>query len=152
MRKFTIRASGRIGPRRHVLVRIHPDLQSLRAAAHALSPQHDGLAHWDNSWACFHPAQHSEHSETLTISFPANGYAGTLRLTDRDAEVGDEGPLPFEEIVAHELVHATAMIYRMNVAKVINLGGGRPGAAHEHEEQFAYIYGELAADMRAKLD
>jgi hypothetical protein len=65
-----------------------------------------------------------------------------------DAE-GNE--LSFTEIVAHELVHAAATIYRIAVAHTINLGAGR-GKAHEHEEDFAYIYGELAADMQSKLN
>lgn len=136
-------------PRRWVRVRLHPDFPSLRAAAHALRPGAAGK--FAECYGCFHPTTYRQHVETRAIRYPANGYAGTLRLVEPGAATDDNGNrLPYGEIVAHELVHAAATIYRMNVASVINLGGGR-GKSFDREEDFAYIYGELSADMQAKL-
>lgn len=149
-RRFTIRTTGYIGPKRHVVVRVHSSPHQFRTAAHALRPHRDGATHWDGCYGCFHPTTYLLNEETKAIRYPANGYAGTLRLIDQDALHAEDKSLSFDEIVFHELVHAATTIYRMNVARTVNLGGGR-GRSFEHEEEFAYIYGELAADMRAKL-
>ena len=150
MRSFTI-STDRIGRRRWCHVRVHDDLSALRRAAHALRPHRDGVGHWEACYGCFHPTCYRVNETTGAIRYPANGYAGTLRIVERDHLVDEDGcELPFTEIVAHELVHAAATIYRMNVARTINLGAGR-SRSFEHEEEFAYIYGELFADLASKL-
>lgn len=133
-----------------MIVRVHSSPVEFRRAAHALRPHRDGVGHWDRCYGCFHPTCYRLNVDTKAIRYPANGYAGTLRLIDRDALAREDVSLPFDEIAAHELVHATATIYRMNVARTVNLGAGH-GRSFEHEEDFAYIYGELAADMWTKL-
>lgn len=131
-RTFQI-ATDRIGPRRWCWVRIHPSVEHLQDAAHRLRPE-SGRAHWDGCHGCFHPTPYWHHDKTGAIRYGANGFAGTLRLA--------EGRVT-SEIVAHELVHAAAQVYRMNVTRDIRLG---PGCRHR-EEALAYIYGELFASF-----
>lgn len=130
---FTI-STDRIGPRRWIQVRIHPDVNHLRAAAHRTDPRL-GQAGWDECHGCFQPHGVRAVGE---IHDPPNGYAGILRLAD--------GWIT-SEIVAHELVHAALQVYRMNVKADVRLGNG----CRVREEQLAYIYGELFADMETKL-
>jgi hypothetical protein len=132
MRSFTI-STARIGLRRWCWVRIHPTVEHLRLAAHRTRPQH-GLGWWDECCGCFHPTTHDTHEATGEKRYPRNGFAGTLRLA--------EGWVT-SEIVAHELVHAAAQVYRMNVNSDVRFGKG----CHAREEGFAYIYGELYASF-----
>lgn len=149
-RSFTIRTSGFIGRRRHVRVRIHPDPRAFRAAAHALRPHSDGIGHWEDCWGCFQPSPYRLNTETKETRYPVNGYAGTLRLIDPAYSGYANVQNSFVEIVAHEVVHAAATVYRINVARTIRLGDGRD-RLFDHEEEFAYIYGELLADLHHHL-
>lgn len=126
IRSFTI-STDRIGPRRWCWVRIHPDSEDLCQAAQRLNANASS-GDWAGTVGCFQPA------------WPdcKTSYAGTLRLA--------EGWMT-TEIVAHELVHAALTIYRINVHTDVRLGNG----CRAREEDLAYIYGELAADMAAKL-
>lgn len=135
MHSFTI-STDRIGPRRWCRVRIHDTVEDLRAAAHRTRPHH-GLDWWSECCGCFHPTTHRLNGQTDTPRFPANGFAGTLRLA--------RGWIT-SEIVAHELVHAAAQIYRMNAKRDIRLGT----ACGQREEELAYIYGELYAALDAQ--
>lgn len=127
MRSLTI-ATDRVPPRRWWLVRIHPTVEHLRAAARRHRPQHDA-GWWDDCVGCCSAAPDP---------LPSNGYAGMIRYAETHLT---------SEIVTHELVHAAAATYRMNVATVIDLGPEcGPG-----EEDLAYIYGELYADLERKL-
>jgi hypothetical protein len=139
MKRFLI-ATDRVGPRRWCWVAVHPDLDHFRAAANRTAPHH-GLAFWDGCLGCFQPAIYRErHVDGEWIGrWPANGYAGVLRLI--------EGHVT-SEIVAHELVHAAAQIYRMNVRQGIRLGED----CGEREEQFAYVYGGLSGSLAAHND
>jgi hypothetical protein len=128
-------STDRIGPRRWCLVRIHPNVEHLRTAAHRTDPAHD-RDWWDECCGCFQPV--GLRSAGNVISDPPNGYAGILRLA--------EGWRVTPEIVAHELVHAALQVYRMNVKADVRLGNG----CREREEQLAYIYGELYADFERK--
>ena len=135
VRSFAI-STDRIGPRRWCWVRIHPDADSLRRAGHRHRPD-NGRGWWDECYGCFQPARY-EQDTTGDVHYPPNGYAGVLRLSRPDLTA---------EIAAHELVHAAATIYRMNVTRTIRLGDGHTG--FEREEDFAYIYGELYASFEA---
>jgi hypothetical protein len=135
MRSFTI-STDRVGPRRWWWVRIHDNVDQLREAAHRHRPWY-GRDHWDDTCGCCHPlgwlngGKGDQH-------WPANGYAGVIRYSEDYLT---------SEIVAHELVHAALWTYRMNVTGDVRLGrqcGGR-------EEQLAYIYGELYADLELRL-
>ncbi|WP_409463592.1 hypothetical protein [Amycolatopsis sp. GA6-003] len=138
MKRFSI-ATDRIGPRRWCWVVVHPDLDHFRAAAIRTAPWH-GTAYWDGCLGCFQPVAYRERhdGEAWVGRWPANGYAGILRLAE-----GHVSP----EIVAHELVHASAQIYRMNVDRDVRLGDD----CGEREEQLAYIYGELFASLPRDL-
>ena len=136
MRSFTI-STDRIGPRRWIQVRIHDSVQDLRRAAHRLRPD-TMSAWWDECCGCFHPTYHWFNQETQQRRYSTNGYAGLLRLADGYVT---------SEIVAHELVHAAVQVYRMNVRADVRIGSNCAG----NEENLAYIYGELYADLEAKL-
>jgi len=136
MRSIII-STDRIGPRRWCQVRVHDTVEDLRRAAHRLRPD-TGAAWWDECYGCFHPTWHWTDSETGRRVYSPNGYAGLIRLA--------EGHISFE-VIAHELVHAAAQIYRMNVHSDIRLGGN----CASREESFAYIHGELMNDLIEKL-
>ena len=134
MRQFTI-STDRVGPRRWCWVRIHPTITHFEAAATRTSPWHP-KDYWEGCRGCFQPAPYRERhvDGEWTGRWPTNGYAGVLRLIE-----GHTTP----EIMAHELVHAAAQIYRMNVKRGIRLGED----CGEREEQLAYIYGELFTSL-----
>lgn len=139
MRSFTI-ATDRIGPRRWCWVRIHDDVEQMRVAAQRLNPRvsvdRTGGG-WTDCYGCFQPAPAYPHPQDP--EWAANGYAGTIRLA--------KGWIT-AEIVAHELIHAAARIYRMNINRELRLGV----ECHGREEDLAYIYGELFAAMQDKLE
>lgn len=147
MRSFTI-STDRIGPRRWCWVRIHPTAQSLRAAAQQLNPRVE-VDDTGNGWAdCYGVFQPPPRYTEGDPGWAANGYAGTIRLLEPTVTVDDDGdPLRAAEHAAHEVLHAAAQIYRMNVNRVLSLGN----ACGRHEEDLAYIYGELYADLQGKL-
>jgi hypothetical protein len=130
------RSSSVTGPARWVRVRVHPDPHHLIAAALRRSPW-ERAREWDGCLGCFQPAPARDHWDPDTATWvrrwPA-GYAGILRLVSGHVRV---------EIVAHELVHAAAQIYRMNIARHLRLGN----TCGPREEAFAHIYGQLAADF-----
>ncbi len=134
MRQFTI-STDRIGPRRWCWVRIHPTIAHFTAAATRTAPWHP-KGYWDGCIGCFQPTTWIEHDDGI-VTYPANGYAGTLRLIE-----GHNNP----EITAHELVHAATQIYRMNVKRDVRLGDD----CRQREEELAYIYGELFASLHSK--
>jgi hypothetical protein len=139
MRSFTI-STDRIGPRRWCWVRVHDNVDQLRDAQHRLTPS--GPRGEMDSFGCFQSVPYRISYLTNPDGdgrWPANGYAGTIRLA--------EGWVT-SEVVPHELVHAAAQIYRMNVARVVNLGED----CGDREEDLAYIYGELFADLQDKLE
>lgn len=90
-------------------------------AAYRLRPGED----FSECYGCLHP---------VPDPAPVNGFAGTLRLA--------AGYLK-SEIVAHELVHAALVVYRLNLRPDVRLGTG----CGRREEDLAYIYGELFADF-----
>jgi len=139
MKRFAI-ATDRVGPRRWCWVTIHPTPEHFRTAAARTAPWHVA-GYWEGCLGCFQPVPYRERNVggEWIGRWPTNGYAGVLRLID-----GHTTP----EIVAHELVHAAAQVYRMNVCGDIRLRDG----CHEREEQFAYIYGELAGALAAHTD
>lgn len=136
MRRFVI-STERVGPRRWCWVVVHPDLEHFRAAANRTAPHH-GVGFWEGCLGCFQPVSYRErHVNGEWIGrWPANGYAGALRLA--------EGHVT-SEIVAHELMHAALAVYRMNVRGDVRLGED----CGEREEQLAYIYGELCGSLMA---
>lgn len=79
-------------------------------------------------------------TELKNPHWPRNGLAGTIRLSSQHL---------WTEVIYHELVHAACQAYRMNFERVLNLGPGWDDLTKE--EDFAYIYGQLAADMNTAL-
>ena len=133
LRSFTV-TTDRVGPLRYCRVRIHPNVEHLRKAAHRLAPW-NGYDWWDGCYGCFQPAPWRCNN----AGEPAwTAFAGTLRLSAHDLSA---------EIAAHELVHAAMQIYRMNVKPDVRIGK----ECNTREEDFAYIYGELSASMIAGL-
>jgi hypothetical protein len=133
VKTFTI-ATDCVGPRRWCRVRIHPTVEELRVHAQRLNPRvavDTTGGGWDECFGCFQPPPRFMVGDP---GWAPNGYAGTLRLADGHIT---------SEIVAHELVHAAAQVYRMNVAGHINLGP----SCRRREEDLAYIYGELYASF-----
>lgn len=135
MRSFTI-STDRIGPRRWCWVRIHDTVEDLRAAKTKLNPASADPTVDAETWACWQPTCYGKNEDGNPV-WPSNGYAGLIRLA--------EGHIT-AEIVAHELVHAAAAIYRMNVAPSIRLGKD----IGIREEDFAYIYGEVYASFETQ--
>lgn len=128
------------GAYRWFWVRVHSDVEEMRAACHRARPWH-GRANWRDAAAVCHTAAAAyadADTEFKHPRWPANGYAGTIRLVAGDMT---------SEIVAHELVHAAAHVYRMNCQPVVNLGDGFDDSYHQSEEDFAYIYGILFREM-----
>lgn len=109
------------------IVRIHPDLDNLRRAAHRYRPQH-GLTWWSECYACCQPV----HSKP-------GGFGGILRFGQDHL---------YLEVLAHEVAHAAAATYRANIDPELNLGA----ECSDREEDLAYIYGELLADLTGKLE
>jgi hypothetical protein len=121
VRSFTFGTTGRRGHRRWFWARIHADAQQLRLAAGRLRPGED----FSECYGCLHP---------VPDPAPANGLAGTLRLAASYLQ---------SEVIAHELVHAALVVYRLNIRPDVRLGTG----CGQREEDLAYIYGELFADF-----
>jgi hypothetical protein len=128
-----------IGPRRWCWVVIHPNVGHFHAAAIRTAPHHD-RGWWNGCLGCFQPVTYREREVdgTWVGRWPANGYAGVLRLIDGHVTA---------EIVAHELVHAALAVYRMNVRGDVRLGED----CGEREEQLAYIHGQLYASLEPQL-
>lgn len=118
------------GPKRYVRVMLHPDVEHLRVAA----ARYAG-GDFSQAAGCFHPAPdrwRSVDGEWVMVTDPH--WAGVLRLA-----VGHLGTEP----VVHEVVHAAATIYRMDVRTIINLGNG----CRDREETLAYMVGDLARSV-----
>lgn len=116
-----IATDGVHGPRRWFRVRIHDTVDQLRAAGSRYRPGED----FTQALGLCHPVRHPA---------PANGFAGVIRFA-RSYLTG--------EIVAHELLHASLVVYRLNVRADVRLGNG----CGEREEQLAWIHGALYADF-----
>jgi hypothetical protein len=73
--------------------------------------------------------------------WPGNHYAGVIRLLSEKL---------YPEVVYHEVAHAACAVYRMNTNGPVDLGDGEEEAMRS-EEDFAYIFGQLAADMDSEI-
>jgi hypothetical protein len=126
------------GSVRWVRVRVHPDPEHLVAAALRVKPW-ERARDWEGCLGCFQPVARRERftNGRWETRWPG-GYAGILRLARGHITA---------EIVAHELVHAACQVYRMNVARSIRLESD----CGRREEQLAYLYGQLYADMEKGL-
>lgn len=133
-------------PHRWFWVRVYSSAKDMRRAAARYGPE--GLAHFSRANACvqrvwaFHEEDDTEFKNPI---YPDNGFAGVIRFNAQDM---------WTEVVYHELLHAATIVYRMNVAEDIQLGTGvydsslaDPYDVLANEEELAYIYGQLAADM-----
>lgn len=121
------------GPKRYLRIVVHDNLEKFRAAAEKFSPHMD----WDHAAGAFHPSQKREKWEPLLqrwVPTSSPHYAGIIRLSLSHTEV---------EVVAHEVTHAAAHIYRENVDESGSLGDN----CGEAEERFAYILGDLVASV-----
>lgn len=130
------------GTRRWLWVRLYDCLPALHTSAARYSRHNggnEGIRHFKDSVACVQrvaSAHSAEDTEQLHPIWPDDGFAGVVRLEQHHL---------YTSIIYHEIVHAAAIVYRMDVSPIILLGGGLDDLTNE--EAFAYIYGELAADM-----
>ncbi len=131
--RFAI-ATGERGstPRRWFWVRVHRTAAELQEAAYRLHPG-TGRAFWRDCEGCCQAMVPDEAG-----GYPANGYAGIIRLTVATYTA---------EVVAHELLHAAVAVYRMNVCPDVRLGM----SVGRREEDLAYIYGELFHDLDRRM-
>lgn len=116
------------GPKRWFNVFIHPTLDHFRSAANRYS----GGA-FDGAIGCCHPAPVKAEYDEATDAWVDNSdphWAGVIRFVDGKLST---------EVVAHEMVHAALVIYRMDVCTDVRLGNGCRG----REETLAYITGDL---------
>ncbi len=119
-------------------VRVHDSPENLRESAYRRS-QEDREFWKDAVLGCCQPVRPWTDGGELLI-WPPNGLAGVIRLSAENL---------FTEVIYHELVHAACAVYRMNFARSVDLGTGLEDMAPE--EDLAYIYGQLAADMDTEL-
>lgn len=127
------------GTRRWFWVRVHSDRAAMLRAAYRMKPWLGKQFFSSDTAGLCHPVAGRYRDTDLAFEnprWPANGFAGTVRLVADNMD---------SAIIAHELVHAAAAIYRMNIAPSIDLGDGFADIGRE--EDFAYIYGGLAGEM-----
>lgn len=137
-RTITIRTT--FACRRWWRVVVHDTVAELQDAAHRYRP-FLGREHWDGTEGCCHPAGRIDWTRDGPC-FPRNGFCGVIRYAE---------PSLTAEIVTHELVHAAAATLRSHLdGRDIRLGNGYAGS-NLREEQLAYIYGELFADLHEQL-
>lgn len=123
------------GPKRWFRVFIHETVEELQTAARRYSPHIE----WKNAYGCFHPVPLRErHVDGKWENASNSHFAGVIRLWAGDVNA---------HVVSHEIVHAAAAVYRMDVRPVVSLGRecGIP------EEDFAYIVGDLTASLAVVL-
>lgn len=142
MKSFRIETDVR-PPRRWLSVRVYDSVESLRIAAERYAGGPRG--EFKNAVACvqgFRPRflVGPDGSVSGAPDWPRNGFAGVVRFAAEQM---------WTETIHHELVHAAAVVYRMNVAQDIQLGDAFTDMTNE--ESFAYILGELGADMDKAL-
>lgn len=111
---------------------IHDTVEQFRDACARYS-YNDPSGFWQSAVGAFHPVddrQKYDKKKKRFVNTTPKHYAGTIRLWS-----GDVTP----EIVVHEVVHAAARIFRLDIAKRVNLGTN----CFQNEEWFAYIVGDL---------
>lgn len=109
------------GPRRWFRLVVHPTREDMRRAAR----RYDGTELDPEASACCQPTP-----VKFDGSDPAH-FGGVVRFVHGDMTA---------EIVIHEMTHAAAVVYRMDVDPVIDLGNG---CRHE-EETLTHLIGDLA--------
>jgi hypothetical protein len=130
-----------VAPMRWLQVKVYDDVELLRRAAARYSWQ--SVAEYAQAVGCVQQTPErwlvDADGKDQGPLWPANGLAGVVRLSADHLTT---------EVIHHETLHAAAVVYRMNVARAIYLGTGED---MENEEKFAYIHGQLAADMDTHL-
>lgn len=133
--------------RRWWQVKVYDTAEALRKAAHRYQPRH-GRGYWgpETVGCCQQTTAWVENgkdaSDPANFIWPPN-FAGVIRLVQTEL---------WTEVIYHELLHAACAAYRMNVAARIDLGNAYgPEGDLSREEDLAYIYGQLAADMDSAL-
>lgn len=139
-RAFTI--ASQLGGRCWWRVVVYDSVEQLRDAAYQhLKREGVPREHWKDTDGCCHPAGRL-YDGNSQVSFPRNGYRGVIRYA---------APLLTPEIVGHELVHAAVATLRSFLGgRDVRLGNGHSGSLMR-EEQLAYLYGELFADLQRQL-
>lgn len=102
---------------------------------------HAPSGHYDSAVGAFHPVDHREKYDKKKkrwINTTPKHYAGVIRL-EKEWVVPD--------VIVHEVVHAAAHIWRLDISKRVNLGDN----CYQNEEYFAYIVGDLADQVMSKL-
>lgn len=129
-----------LGPKRYVCIVIHDTVEQFRDACKRYS-YNDSSGSWEGAVGAFHPVDRREkYSKTKKrwINTTPKHFAGVVRLC-REWCTG--------EVIVHEVVHAACHIFRLDVAKRVNLGTN----CHQNEEWFAYIVGDLTESVTEKL-
>lgn len=132
--------------RRWWWVRVHDTPHSLQEASYRHKP-YEGRDFWGaETVGCCQPVRgvlevgDDPDAPIGPLLWPANGLAGVIRLCSDHL---------YAEVIYHELLHAACSTYRMNREIHLDLGTGYESM--QNEEDLAYIYGQLAADMDAAL-
>lgn len=89
----------------------------------------------------FHPVSEREIYDKKTkkwVNTTPKHFAGVLRTSVEHVNT---------EVIVHEVVHAACHIFRLDVAKRVNLGDN----CHQNEEWFAYIVGDLSNSVAKVL-
>lgn len=129
-------------PLRWFRVQVHDSLLSLRRAAARYSWQ--PFSAFSDAMACVQQVPErwevSQSGPDVGPLYPKSGFAGVIRLSKDHL---------WPEVIHHEILHAAAVVYRLNVARDIQLGTFTDST--DAEENLAYIVGQLGSDMDAKI-
>lgn len=128
------------GPKRYVCIVIHDTEEEFRRAA-ARHNYNDASRGWETAVGAFHPIERREKYDRSKKRWTNNThphFTGTIRTSVKWVT---------DEIIVHEVVHAASHIFRLDVAKRVNLGTD----CHQNEEWFAYIVGDLSASVLKML-
>lgn len=125
-----------LGNARYVCIVIHDTQEEFAKAAQAYV-YNAPSGHFETAIGAFHPIVHREKydkSKKKWVNNTSKHFAGTIRLCAAHVNY---------DVIVHEVVHAASHIFRMDVAKRVNLGTD----CYQNEEWFAYIVGDLSSSV-----
>lgn len=128
------------GPKRYVCIVVHDTVEEFRRAC-ARYNYNDSSGGWEGAVGAFHPVDRREKYDKAKkrwIDITPKHFVGVIRLCREWCT---------DEVIVHEVVHAACHIFRLDVAKRVNLGTN----CFVNEERFAYIVGNLAASVNEAL-
>jgi hypothetical protein len=122
-----------VPPQRWWRVMVYETADGMRRAAH----RYDSDTDFSGARGVVHHARWVNDDAT-GYRYSDNGYAGVIRLCVEYLNT---------RYIAHELVHAAAAVYRMNVDEDVYLGG----EVGVEEEQLAHLYDELFTSFESRF-